>query len=840
MARLEELTPGAFLKGLLPDRLVTVVNTKWYGSTAVELTFKDAAGSPGNFLLYRDREPALEIVSAPSPWSFDADGEVLKLVSEAYRIHFAYSADLQTADSVEAGSAHEFAAAPAILNPGFVKEQLILQERLLARKATGAARERETWGTGEEAGIRGVETFFVEAINLLDGQISVREPGRYEMTQLPASLADLGRSSSFDKRDLQRYSYFTFDADKTSSPNRPAAELIFPGHPLIKATVELVLEHYQSVLRQGAILLDPGDDSDELRALFYLEHQVEEVGDCSSLNAVISRQLQCVSIDVQGRIQMAGKAPYLNYRPPGEEDMALVGALRDEPWIGADLEDKVLAFAVSQIVPRHLEQVRHRQKELTARAMAALRNRVREEIKESQDAAGQSDLPGPARCPSMDEFESQLQQHMQDLEEKRQVFPLSPVAIGGALVVPAGLLAQLKTWRGGERKEVVADAGPDNGDIEDVAQQPQAGFPGDDIEQQMPGIGAPGQEKTGDQDEPVGLRGKEIQWREIIEHIRHEEEPEALAGQEDLQELLPAQENQGDDGSALFSLVPDLVPAEDSGSEQIGRESIGKRPYGLGKKHLTGIPADLQEEWQIHAERLRELNLDIPQDTPLVKRNELDGGLALWIPSGKFFMGAKRGNKDEKPVRSVQLDGFYLDVCLVTNEQYARFVRATGLQDWKPPTGYADHPVVGVNWANAKAYCDWAGKRLPTEAEWEKGARGTDDRDYPWGKDYAIGNANALGAGYSSTAPVGIFPSGKSPYGALDMAGNVWEWVADWYDANYYLRGNSSNPKGPDRGEHRVVRGGSWICHANYLRCTKRDHHPEAYRSRFIGFRCVH
>ena len=123
-----------------------------------------------------------------------------------------------------------------------------------------------------------------------------------------------------------------------------------------------------------------------------------------------------------------------------------MGTLRDEPWICAGLEEKVLEFAGSEIVPRHLEQVRHRQKELTARAMAVVRNRVREEIRARKDPVGQSDSQGPAASPSMDEFESQLQQHMQDLEEKRQIFPLSPVAIGGALVVPAGLLAQLKTW----------------------------------------------------------------------------------------------------------------------------------------------------------------------------------------------------------------------------------------------------------------------------------------------------------------------------------------------------------------------------------------------------------
>ena len=258
------------------------------------------------------------------------------------------------------------------------------------------------------------------------------------------------------------------------------------------------------------------------------------------------------------------------------------------------------------------------------------------------------------------------------------------------------------------------------------------------------------------------------------------------------------------------------------------------------------------------------------------------------IPAGEFTMGASPDNgglPDEQPIRLVYLGAFWIDRYEVTNAAYLQFVQATSYQApantaanltlWehnRPRPGIEHHPVVNVSWLDAVAFCHWSDKRLPTEAEWEKAARGTDGRVYPWGNawDFANGNSasywagktvqfadstewdafwiKGLGAEISKakglngeilTLPVGSFPAGASPYGVLDMAGNAAEWVQDWYNPNHYRSAPHTNPQGPERGAIKAMRGGSWLKPAISLRTSDRDWGTMDSRPSGTGFRCA-
>ena len=239
---------------------------------------------------------------------------------------------------------------------------------------------------------------------------------------------------------------------------------------------------------------------------------------------------------------------------------------------------------------------------------------------------------------------------------------------------------------------------------------------------------------------------------------------------------------------------------------------------------------------------LLQLDPDYRDATQLASEVGSELGL-VYIPAGEFQMGSKYGDSDERPVHAVALDGFWLDRTEVTNAQYRRCVKAGACSESK----YADdsrytgdnRPVVGVDWDDARGYCQWAGKRLPTEAEWEYAARGPESLIYPWGDEFDEMKLNAKGKadGYEYPAPVGNYPDGASWCGALDMAGNVWEWVADWGED--YPSGRRVNPTGPDSGSYKALRGGSWPHRYNWARSANRNSNTRDYSYNDLGFRCA-
>jgi formylglycine-generating enzyme required for sulfatase activity/tRNA A-37 threonylcarbamoyl transferase component Bud32 len=253
-----------------------------------------------------------------------------------------------------------------------------------------------------------------------------------------------------------------------------------------------------------------------------------------------------------------------------------------------------------------------------------------------------------------------------------------------------------------------------------------------------------------------------------------------------------------------------------------------------------------------------------------------DGMVMIYIPAGEFLMGSDKtkdsqADYNELPQHKVYLDAYWIDVTVVTNAMFTAFFQASGYKtdaekagwayvfvskngswnqvngaDWRHPKGpqsnlqsLEKHPVVQVSWNDAQAYCQWSGRRLPSEAEWEKAARGVDGRIYPWGDAAPDPNKLNYNGVIGDTTAVGSYPSGASSYGALDMAGNVSDWVNDWYSDTYYQQSPSINPIGPTSGTYRVLRGGSWYGSGRNARSAYRSWDTPDIRYGIIGFRCA-
>lgn len=266
--------------------------------------------------------------------------------------------------------------------------------------------------------------------------------------------------------------------------------------------------------------------------------------------------------------------------------------------------------------------------------------------------------------------------------------------------------------------------------------------------------------------------------------------------------------------------------------------------------------ADVTREWTVAGKTLAAERVKLPAFDEMVR-----------IPAGPFIMGSdKKVDKNaylvEFPQRKVYLDAYEIDKYEVTTVQFLKFVLATNrnpLIDWQYDGGnfqetMVSHPVMHVTWFDADAYCTWAGKRLPTEAEWEKAARGDDGRVYPWGNQMAgLSRANFGRTGlsgpvrdrperlllYPPIISVDKYENAVSPYGVFQMAGNVAEWVADWYDPKYYATAPDKNPKGPETGTQRSFRGGGWIDSTPSVRVAQRNGTDPKTSMNWMGFRCA-
>ena len=335
--------------------------------------------------------------------------------------------------------------------------QELLEERALVRDSLDASQVRRIREDMERAEARRLQPhfirgFFLEAFRHLGGTIRERGQGRYEITHVPTAIRSRDRQIGVGAVVLDRYERICFEKEQISVPGKPLAEFVCPGHPLLGATIDLILERYRHLLRQGAILVDPDDQGETLRALFYLEHDIlDGRTDRQGNRLVASKQLRFVELTPTGSVRSAGYAPYLDYRPPTESEQEALRGLVADGWVGADLESEVISFAVQRLVPEHLQDVRKQREELVQKVLAAVKDRLTKEINYWDQRANvlkDEELAGKlnARMNSAkarqraDDLQARLLRRMQDLNQERQLSPRPPVVIGGALVVPIGLL----------------------------------------------------------------------------------------------------------------------------------------------------------------------------------------------------------------------------------------------------------------------------------------------------------------------------------------------------------------------------------------------------------------
>jgi SNF2 family DNA or RNA helicase len=360
----------------------------------------------------------------------------------------------------------------------------LLEERALARDSMDATKVQQIRKEMERAEARKLQphfiaSFFLEAFQRLGGTIRQREPKRYEITHVPAVIRNRDRLIGMGEAILKRYERICFEKELISVPGKPLADFVCPSHPLLDATIDLTLERHRDLLRQGAILVDENDPGEEARALVYLEHSIQDARtERDGRRRIVSRRMQYVELREQQMTGAreenidrslfpvpyplfpinAGYAPYLDYRPLEEAEKPLAESALNHLGLRDDIESKAISYAIAHLVPHHLQEVRERKEELIEKTVRAVKDRLTKEINYWDQRAADLRLQEQAGKPNAklnstkaqqraDELAARLQKRLAELEQERQLSPLPPVVIGGALVVSIGLLQRLQGKR---------------------------------------------------------------------------------------------------------------------------------------------------------------------------------------------------------------------------------------------------------------------------------------------------------------------------------------------------------------------------------------------------------
>lgn len=351
-----------------------------------------------------------------------------------------------------------------VVEDAFDREKLraLIENKLLAKQAMDLTQLMVIKAKMERAQARKLQphfiaAFFLAAFKLLGGSVKERETKRYEISHVPLSIRSRGHMTGAPV--LSRYERVCFEKELINLPGKPPAVFLCPGHPLLEATIDLILERYQGLLREGTILVDPNDPGDEIRLLFYLKHSLQDGRtDRSGGRRIISRRLQFVEMKANGSAITAGYAPYLDYRPLKEEEKPVIAPLLETGWWQEAVEEKAINYAIQKLVPDHLSEVKSQREELIHKTIRAVKDRLTKEINywdrraqelKADEQAGKINarINSEKAQQRADELQARLKKRLAELEEELRISPLPPVLIGAALVVPVGLLEKQQGFR---------------------------------------------------------------------------------------------------------------------------------------------------------------------------------------------------------------------------------------------------------------------------------------------------------------------------------------------------------------------------------------------------------